>query len=105
MLKMDHEEIDSVKNTIDEDQTQLDDEITKMEAQLAKLRTIWQGQDADQFCNNFEEYLTKMKGIPVALRNVSSFVDKTNKNFQEKDKEFSSELNKEVDNFDEDDDI
>ena len=103
MLKMDHDEIDKVKSTMDDDESQLDTEITKMEAQLAKLRTIWEGQDADQFCDNFEEYLTKMKGIPVALRNVSSFVDKTNKNFQEKDKEFSTQLNQEVDNFEEDD--
>ena len=101
---MEHDEIDSVKNTIDDNQSQLDEEITKMEEQLATLRNIWQGQDADQFCDNFEEYLTKMKGIPVAMRNVSSFVDKTNKNFQEKDKEFSSQLNQEVDNFDEEND-
>ena len=38
--------------------------------------------------------ITKMKNIPVALRNMSTFIEKTNKGYTEKDEEFSKELKK-----------
>lgn len=103
MIKMRHGEIDDVKRIMDNDEVELDDEIKKMEEQKEILKRIWQGQDADLFIKNFEDYLTKMKGIPVALRNISGFMKKANGDFKDKDDEFSKELEKEANNYDEDD--
>ena len=103
MIKMRHGEIEDVKKVMDNDEVALDDEIKKMEEQKEILKRVWQGQDSDLFIKNFEEYLTKMKGVPVALRNVSMFMKKANSDFKDKDDEFSKELDKEADNYEEDD--
>ena len=103
MIKMRHNEMDDVKRVMDNDEVELDDEIKKLEEQKEILKRIWQGQDADLFIKNFEEYLTKMKGVPVAIRNISRFMKKANGDFKNKDDEFSRELQKEADNYDEDD--
>jgi WXG100 family type VII secretion target len=103
MIKMRHGEVEDVKRIIDNDEVELDDEIKKMEEQKEILKRIWQGQDADLFIKNFDDYLTKMKGVPVALRNISGFMKKANGDFKDKDDEFSKELEKEANNYDEDD--
>ena len=103
MIKMRHGEIEDVKSVMDKDEVALDDEIKKMEEQKEILKRIWQGQDADLFVRNFEDYLTKMKGVPVAIRNISSFMKKANGDFKDKDDAFAKELDKEADNYEEDD--
>ena len=104
MIKIRHGEVEDVRNVMDKDEVELDDEIKKMEEQKDILKRVWQGQDADLFIKNFEDYLTKMKGVPVAIRNISMFMKKANGDFKDKDDEFSKELDKEADNYDEDED-
>lgn len=102
ILKVKHEDLDSVNKTMDSDSELLKNEITNMEEQLAKLRSIWIGKDAKIFCDNLQDYLSKMKGIPVAMNNMSSFVKKANGGYQENDNKFAKELEKEAYNYDED---
>ncbi len=103
LLKVKHEELDGVLKTMNTDGDTYDSEIDNMLKQIEKLQTIWQGQDAEIFCKNATEYITKMKNIPVALRNMSTFIEKTNKGYTEKDEEFSKELETEATNYDEQD--
>lgn len=101
LLKVKHEELHDVLNTMVKDGDAYDTEIEKMLGEIEKLRTIWQGQDATVFCDNVHAYITKMKNIPIALRNMSTFIDKANNGYTEKDEEFSKELEKEAFNYDE----
>ena len=61
MLKVTHSELTNVRKVMDDDEKALDLEIEKMQKQIEKLKTIWQGQDADAFCKNYENFLLKMK--------------------------------------------
>lgn len=101
LIKMKHEELSNVKDVMKKDGDLYDEEIKSMLNQIAILRTIWQGDDAKKFCDNAENYFTKMKNIPIALRNMSRFVNNVNKNFTEADEQFARELRTEVGNYNE----
>lgn len=105
LLKVKHEELRGVLNTMKKDGDAYDTEIEKMLSEIDKLRTIWQGQDATIFCDNVHAYITKMKNIPIALRNMSTFINKANNGYEENDESFSKELQTEVDNYDESGDV
>lgn len=101
-LKVKHEDLEQVNMKMDNDSETLNSEILSMEEQIEKLRTIWIGQDAKIFCDNFQDYLSKMKGIPIALSNMSKFVKKANGGYKENDEKFGKEMEKEAYNYDED---
>ncbi len=84
-FKVRHSDFDEVRKTIDRDQEDLDKEIETMLKTVARLRTIWQGGDATNFCNNFEAYAQKMKNVNVVFGNFSKFMDSANKGYKESD--------------------
>ncbi len=100
-LKVKHEELQNVLSTMRKDGDAYNVEIDNLLKQIEELKTIWQGQDADQFCSNVSLYVEKMKKIPVALRQMSGVVEKANIGYSDNDEEFSKELQTEVDNYDE----
>ncbi len=102
ILKVKHEDLNNVNKVMDSDSEILDKEIDSMAEQIEKLRTVWIGGDAKIFCDNFEHYLARMKGIPIALNNMAKFVKKANGGYEENDMKFSKELEKEANNYDED---
>lgn len=101
LLKVRHEELYDVVNTMEKDGDAYDTEIDNMLKEIEKLRTIWQGQDAKIFCDNAQNYITKMKNIPVALRNMSTFTKKVNGGYSDNDESFSKELETEANNYEE----
>ena len=101
LIKMKHEELSNFKDVMVKDGDSYDAEIKSMLNQIAILRTIWQGDDAKEFCDNAERYFTKMKNIPIALRNMSRFVNQVNKDYTEADEAFARELRTEVGNYNE----
>lgn len=101
ILKVKHEELRNVSKTMTKDGEAYDVEIKNMLEQIEKLKTIWQGEDAEQFYKNVKEYIEKMKNIPIALRNMSKFIDKANGGYSENDESFGKELEVEADNYDE----
>lgn len=101
VIKVKHDELRNVQNVMKTDGELYDEEIKNMLEQVEKLRNIWQGDDAVQFCDHLNAYVTKMKNIPIALRNMSTFMEKTNNGFCDKDQEFSKELETEANNYDE----
>lgn len=100
-LKVKHEELHNVMSTMKKDGDAYNVEIDKMLKLIDELKTVWQGQDAEQFCHNVSQYVEKMKKIPVALNQMSNLVEKANIGYSDNDEEFSKELQTEVDNYDE----
>ena len=96
-LKLDEEGLFEVETTMENDSQDLDTSIMTITDALEELRGIWEGQDADKFFNNTREFFEKMKGIPMCMRNMGKFMNKTNKDLIDKDEEFSGELETEVD--------
>lgn len=102
ILKIKHEELKNVKDVMKKDASLLNDEIDILLEQTEKLKTIWQGQDADMFCNNVYEYLKKMKPIPACLNVLGDFINNINNKYTENDESFSKELQTEVDDYEQD---
>ncbi len=102
LLKVKHAELNEVAKTMRTDSELIDEEIEKMEKSLDKLRVIWQGDDAVQFCDHLNEYLAKMKNIPIAQRNMLKVMDVANKGYEENDEAFGKALKTEAQNYDED---
>ena len=100
-IKAKHEELNNVFDVMTKDGDSYDVEIEKMLKEVEELRTIWSGVDAKAFCDNFEGYLTKMKNIPIALRNMSKYGKKVDRGYIENDEAFAKELEKEATNYDE----
>jgi uncharacterized protein YukE len=101
LLKVKHEELNNVTGVMVKDGEAYDTEIKNMLEQIDKLRTIWKGQDAEIFCDNVTNYITKMKNIPICLRNMSKFVNDVNNGYTEQDEAFGKELEVEANNYDE----
>ena len=102
LLTVNHGELKKVSNNTKVDSELLDEEIVKIEEANKELRTIWQGIDATQFCDHMDEYLAKMKNIPITMRNMLKVMDVANQGYEENDEAFGKELKKEAQNYDED---
>ena len=96
-IKVNEDELDLVKTTMDKDAQDLASSIESLTQQIEILRGIWQGQDADKFFGNARDYFEKMKSIPNCMANMGRFIDRANGDFNEGDESFSKELMTEVD--------
>lgn len=95
-IKVNEDELDSVKNTMDKDAQDLQSSIEKIVAQLEILRGIWQGQDADKFFDNARDYFEKMKDLPRCMEHMGKFIGRANGDLNGGDEAFSKELETEV---------
>ena len=98
ILKVKHGELKNIADVIKLDGNKLDDEVDELLKKLEVLESIWQGQDSTMFCSNVHAYLDKMKTLPVAMRNISTFIAKTDTNYAEHDAAFARELKSEAEN-------
>ena len=101
LLKVKHNELNQVSDTIKNDSEAYDVEIEKMLKNIETLKGIWQGDDADTFCENATEYITKMKNITVAMRNMNKVITAANKGYEDNDEAFGSALKVEAENYEE----
>ena len=99
ILKVKHGELKNIADVIKLDGNKLDDEVDELLKRLEVLESIWQGQDSTMFCSNVHAYLDKMKTLPVAMRNISTFIAKTDTNYAEHDAAFARELKSEAENY------
>ena len=95
LINIEFDGVDNFRKVIDEDQRDLDDEINKMKDQINRLQAIWKGQDSDIFCKHMNFYLDRMTGLPVCMRNISSFVKHISGNFKTYDASFARKLSTE----------
>ncbi len=99
ILKVKHGELKNIADVIKLDGNKLDDEVDELLKKLEVLESIWQGQDSTMFCSNVHAYLDKMKTLPVVMRNISTFIAKTDTNYAEHDAAFARELKSEAENY------
>ncbi|MBR4672243.1 MAG: WXG100 family type VII secretion target [Bacilli bacterium] len=99
VLKVNPKELQDVRDIMDKDGVDFDAEIDKQLKLVEKLRENWVGEDAETFCNNYHNYLMRMKRLPQVMREMSNIVKDTNNQYNEKDMEFGDELNKEAINY------
>lgn len=97
VIKIKHEELKQVKDVMKKDADLLVGEIDILIAQIEKLKTIWQGQDANVFYNHMMDYTSKMKTIPAAMTRISEYINKVNNRYADSDRAFSRQLRTEVD--------
>ena len=69
--------------------------------EIERLRGVWQGIDAEVFCDNVSEYLSKMSNLTVAMRNMSNAINTINNGFEVYDETFGSKLKVEARNYEE----
>ena len=100
-IMVDEEELKQMTTTMGKDAESLDEAIEKITQQLEILRGIWQGEDATQFCDHANEYITRIKNIPVAMRNMNKVMNVANQGYEENDEAFGNALKTEAQNYDE----
>ena len=101
LLKVKHAELNQATKELVSGSQDLDTEIDKMLKEIETLRTIWQGEDAVQFCDHANAYFTTMKNIPIAMRNIGKVMDGANKGYKDNDEAFASALKVEASNYEE----
>ena len=101
VIKVKHDELNQVSDIIKKDSEEFDLEIDNMFNQISRLREVWQGMDADEFCDNMDIYLLKMKNITFAMNDMNTIINTANKGYEEYDIAFGNALNKEADNYEE----
>ncbi len=101
LLKVKHAELNQVNKELVAGSQDLDTEIDKMLKQIEVLRTIWQGEDATQYCDHANAYFTVMKNIPKAMRNMSKVIEGANNGYKDNDEAFASALKVEANNYEE----
>ena len=101
VIKVKHNELKDVADTLIKDSEAYDTEINNMLSSIDTLRGIWQGVDADTFCDNVSEYLSKMNNITTAMRSMSKAITTVNGGYEAYDETFSDSLKAEAGNYDE----
>ena len=99
IVKVKHNELNQVSDTLINDSEVLDTEFANMNTQIEKLREIWQGVDAEIFCDNMSNYISRMNNITVAMRNMSNAITTVDNGYKAYDDAFSDALKSEADKY------
>lgn len=94
-LKVKHNELNNVKDTVKSDAEKIDAEINYWISSIEKLKTIWQGEDATVFYNKATTYVQRMKVITECFRTMSEFMGDANVLYEDVDNSMKDELEKE----------
>jgi uncharacterized protein YukE len=96
ILKVRHAELNDVKNKIINDSNILDNEINNLLQYINELKSVWQGVDADTFCNESYNYINRMKGVSNCFKVLGNFIKDANCAYEENDNSLKKELEKEA---------
>ena len=101
IFKVKHNELNQVSNTLKTDGEAYSDEISNMLLQIEKLRCIWQGEDAEIFCDNVSNYISKMNNMTIAMKNMSNVITTANNGYELYEDAFGEAMKAEADNYEE----
>ena len=101
LVKVKHNELKDVSKTLDKDSEAYDTEITNMLNSIDTLRGIWQGEDATIFCDNVTDYLSKVRDVPLVMKNMSNAITTIDGGYEAFDETFSNSLKEEATYYDE----
>lgn len=96
VLKVTPEELLDVSDVMKKDAEVYTKEIEKMQQNLEKLKTIWQGEDARVFCENVDHFIVKMKTIPLTLNTFSKICNESSDGYKTRDEQFAKNLEREA---------
>ena len=98
-LKVKHNELNNVKKNLNANSEKLNTEIELWLNCIEKLRTIWQGDDANLFCDKAEGYVSRMKVISSSFDTIGNFIKEADDVYLEKDMKLKNNLEKEANNY------
>jgi uncharacterized protein YukE len=101
-IEVNTDELKNCEMIFSKNSISLEEEIKYWEAQIEKLKNVWSGTEADIFYGRITSYLLKLKMIYETTNIFSKTIRNSYTMYEEKDKEFSSELRKENDQYDDD---
>ena len=99
-IEVNTDELKNCEMIFSKNSISLEEEIKYWEAQIEKLKNVWSGTEADIFYGRITSYLLKLKMIYETTNIFSKTIRNSYTMYEEKDKEFSSELRKENDQYD-----
>lgn len=99
-IEVDTDELRNCEMIFSKNSISLEEEIKYWEAQIERLKNVWSGTEADIFYRRITSYLLKLKMIYETTNIFSKTIQKSYTMYEEKDKEFSSELRSENEQYD-----
>ena len=76
-------------------------EIDNILKNIEELKKVWQGTDAEIFCENLNAYVTSMKNIPNVMDKMSNAINISNNGYRECDEKYAEALKAEAKNYEE----
>lgn len=95
-LRVNHDELDNFYDLSRNESEFLREEIDVWLEKIEELKTIWQGEDADEFYENVRNYFERMHILPEFYDSVNDFVIGANKEYRNTDLESRDEIQKVV---------
>ena len=101
IIKVKHNELNQVSNTLKKDSDACAVEIENILKNIEELKGVWQGEDANIFCENLRIYVTNMKNIPIAMNNMSNAINTSDNGYKVCDEKYGEALKAEANNYEE----
>ena len=103
ILKVDKEELNNVSDELIKSSTSFSDEIDVWEKAITELKEIWDGDAAQKFYSKIDPYLEKLRMVSTCSNSLGTIIEKTNKEYIQKDEAYADELKKENDELESND--
>ena len=99
IIRVNKEELKNVSQDLTKSSDNFLHELEVWENSVSKLKTIWEGIDADIFYSRIDEYLLKLKMIRETSTSLGKIINLADNKYIEKDLEFARDLKKENDKY------
>ncbi len=93
-IRVNHGELDDVKNKMIENSNELFNEIDGIIKDIEILKTMWSGNDANIFYTKIDNYLFRLKSVPETLNSFSKVINKGNIMYKNLDLDAKNEIEK-----------
>lgn len=95
-VRVEYDELEYITKNTKEDKSELEIEINRLLENLERIKTMWQGTDADIFYDKAFEYIKRMKVLCSFMNATGELIQYGTNNYQKQDQSFARDLNKEV---------
>ena len=93
-IQINKDEVNNMKDDIMTTKDVIDREIDVWRAEISNLKQIWTGKDANVYYAKIDNYLKKLDLFVETSNTIGEFLEKANSMYQEKERNFTSELKK-----------
>ena len=92
-IRVNHGELNQVREVLFSDSQELLNEVTAIENNIEELKTVWQGEEANIFFIKINNYLNKLKSVPLTYQSISTFINRANILYKQADLNLKKEIN------------